>query len=172
MKMESKDNQRTLQQNKSLHKYCQQVATELNNAGVSMEVFIKNIEADHTMESVKSLWRAFAKAKYGKTSTKELTKAQIDQVYDEVNRHLAQLGIHINFPSNNNQINVKYITLRQRIRNKWSNEFLFIKAEKGRNQYTNFPNKEYQNEKSSKNYLQSRQKYSLSFNPKRNIILK
>lgn len=92
--------QRTNAQNRSLHKYCSELATELNNAGVSVAVFMENIEADHTMESVKSLWRAFAKAKYGKQSTTELTKKEINDVYEEVNRHVAQFGIHISFPSN------------------------------------------------------------------------
>lgn len=92
--------QRTNAQNRSLHKYCSELATELNNAGVSVAVFMENIEADHTMESVKELWRAFARAKYGKSSTTELTKKEINDIYEEVNRHVAQFGIHISFPSN------------------------------------------------------------------------
>lgn len=90
---------RTERQNRALHKYCTEVATELNNAGIGIEIFFKNIEADHTMESVKSLWRAFAKAKYGKSSTTELTTSEINAIYDEVNRHLATFGIHLAFPS-------------------------------------------------------------------------
>ena len=91
--------QRTNPQNRSLHRFCSELATELNNAGIGIDVFMKNIEADHTMESVKSLWRAFAKVKYGKTSTAELTTSEINAVYDEVNRHVAQWGIHLSFPS-------------------------------------------------------------------------
>lgn len=67
-----------------------------------MEAFIKNIQADHTKESVKELWRAFARVKYGKKSTAELTTKEINDVYDEVNRHIAQFGIHIQFPSGEN----------------------------------------------------------------------
>lgn len=92
--------QRTNAQNRSLHKYCSELATELNNAGVSVAVFMENIEADHTMESVKELWRAFARAKYGKSSTTELTKKEINDIYEEVNRHVSQWGIHIAWPSN------------------------------------------------------------------------
>lgn len=92
--------QRTNAQNRSLHKYCTELANELNGAGVSMQAFIKDIQADHTMESVKSLWRAFAKAKYGKESTTELTRREINEVYEEVNRHIAQFGIYMSFPSN------------------------------------------------------------------------
>jgi hypothetical protein len=95
--------QRSSKQNRSLHKYCTEVANELNDRGISMEVFMKNIEADHTMESVKSLWRAFAKAKYGKTSTSDLSSKEIDGIYDEVNRHLSKFDIHLAFPSEENR---------------------------------------------------------------------
>lgn len=93
------DTPRTNQQNKALHKYCTEVAVELQNAGVSVEAFVKDIQADFTMETVKMMWRAFAKAKYGKESTTQLTKKQINEVYDECNRHISKFGIHISFPS-------------------------------------------------------------------------
>lgn len=93
------ETKRTLQQNKALHKYCIEVAKELNDAGVTVEAFVKNIQADFSMETVKMMWRAFAKAKYGKESTTELTTKQINEIYDECNRHIAQFGIHVAFPS-------------------------------------------------------------------------
>lgn len=92
--------QRTARQNRALHKYCEEVARELQNTGITVSTFVKNIQADFTMETVKMMWRAFAKAKYGKESTKQLTTKQINEVYDECNRHIAQFGIHIPFPSN------------------------------------------------------------------------
>jgi gamma-glutamyl:cysteine ligase YbdK (ATP-grasp superfamily) len=95
-----KQEKRTNSQNSALHVYCQELANELNGAGVSMQAFVKDIQADHTMESVKSLWRAFAKAKYGKQSTTELTRREINDIYEEVNRHVSQWGIHIAWPSN------------------------------------------------------------------------
>lgn len=91
--------QRTNPQNNALHKYCQEVCVELNNRGVTVAAVMKDLEADFTMETVKMMWRAFAKAKYGKTSTTELTTKQINEIYDEVNRHVAQFGIHLAFPS-------------------------------------------------------------------------
>lgn len=91
--------QRTLKQNSSLHKYCTEVATELNNSGVGIDVFFKNVQADHTMESVKFLWQGFAMAKYGKKGTSQLTTSELNAVFEEVNRHLASFGVHIPFPS-------------------------------------------------------------------------
>jgi hypothetical protein len=91
--------QRSLAQNRALHKWCQECATELSNAGITVQAFVKDLEADFTMETVKMMWRAFAKAKYGKESTTQLTSKQINEVYDECNRHLAKFEIHLPFPS-------------------------------------------------------------------------
>lgn len=91
--------QRSLAQNRSLHKYCEEMATELNNAGIGIDVFFKNVQADHTKESVKLLWQGFAMAKYGKRGTSELTTSELNAIYDEVNRHVAQFGLHLPFPS-------------------------------------------------------------------------
>ena len=99
------DKQRTIQQNRALHKYCAELAQELNNAGVSVEAVMKNLEADFSMETVKMMWRAFAKAKYGKESTTQLTSKEINEVYDEVNRHISQFGIYMSFPSQENTDN-------------------------------------------------------------------
>lgn len=104
-KVPSKPKQRSQAQNRALHKYCTELATELNNAGVGIDVFFKNVEADHTMESVKSLWRGFAKVKYGRDSTAQLTTSELNNVYEEVNRHIAQFGIHMAFPSQENSPN-------------------------------------------------------------------
>lgn len=90
---------RTVQQNKSLHVYCEELATELNNAGITMQALIEELHIDHTKESVKSIWRAIAKAKYGKESTTELTTKEIDEVYNEMNRMIAAKGIHIAWPA-------------------------------------------------------------------------
>lgn len=99
---EKKEKQRSAAQNRALHKYCAELANELNGCGISLSVFVKDIEVDHTMESVKALWRAFAKVKYGKTSTAELTSPEINAIYEEVNRHIAKFGIHMAFPSADN----------------------------------------------------------------------
>lgn len=103
--MDKPTKQRTSAQNRALHKYCTELAVELNNAGIGIDVFFKNVQADHTMESVKTLWRGFAKVKYGKESTADLSTSEINAIYDEVNRHIAQWGIHLSFPSQGSLIN-------------------------------------------------------------------
>lgn len=94
---------RTLKQNNSLHKWCEEVAEELNNRGVTMRALIERLEIDHSKESVKMFWRAIAKAKFGKKSTTELETNEVDKVYEEMNRLLAEFEIHIPFPSEENR---------------------------------------------------------------------
>ena len=91
--------QRTTKQNSSLHKYCTEVAQLLNESGISKEVFYRNIQADYTMENIKELWRSFARTKYGKGSTKDLTTVEIQNIFEEVNRHISQFGVYVVWPS-------------------------------------------------------------------------
>lgn len=96
---------RTNLQSRALHKYFSEVADLLNESGISMEVFYRDIQCDYTMESVKSLFRSFLKAKYGKGSTAQMTTKEVQSVWEEVNRHLSQHGVHVPFPSSEQLIN-------------------------------------------------------------------
>jgi len=93
---------RTNKQNASLHKYCTELADLLNEHGITVKKLFEEVEADNTMESVKQLWRTFAFMKYGKTSTTELSTDEVNKIYDEVNRHISQWGLHMAFPSYEN----------------------------------------------------------------------
>ena len=93
---------RTLKQNRSLHKWCTEVAVELNNRGIGQKVLLERVEVDHSMESIKSIWRAICRAKFGKTSTTELTTSEINNVYDEMTRMLSEYDVHVSFPSQEN----------------------------------------------------------------------
>lgn len=99
------ENIRTNQQNKSLHKYFQEVADLLNESGIPVSVFYSNIEADYTKESIKELFRSFLRSKYGKGSTTQMTTKEVQSVWEEVNRHLSQFGFHCPFPSQETMIN-------------------------------------------------------------------
>lgn len=99
--MEQKQNQRTIQQNKALHKYFDLLAQALNEAGYDMRKTLKqDIEIPWNTETIKNyLWRPIQEAQLRKESTTELTTKDIDKVYDTLNRHLGtKFGIHISFP--------------------------------------------------------------------------
>lgn len=101
MTMETK-NKRTLRQNRSLHKYCTEVANELNAHGISLKAIVTRVNVDWTMEAVKSVLQAIAKAKFGKAHTSELTTTEIQDVYIEFNKIISELGISMGWPSADN----------------------------------------------------------------------
>jgi uncharacterized protein YqgV (UPF0045/DUF77 family) len=93
---------RTLPQNRALHKYCTEVANELNAHGISLKAIVTRVNVDWTMEAVKSVLQAIAKAKFEKAHTSELTTTEIQDVYLEFNKIISELGISMGWPSIDN----------------------------------------------------------------------
>jgi len=93
---------RTLQQNKSLHKFCQEVANELNGKGINIQLFLKHaVDLDWSTNSVKELiWKPIQKALLDKGSTTQLDKVNdIDVIWGHINRHLStNFGIFVDWP--------------------------------------------------------------------------
>ena len=94
--------QRTSQQNRSMHLYFAQLAEALNDAGLDMQTTMKHykVEVPWTPESVKEvIWKLVQDKMFGKRSTTELTTEQVNQVYEVVNRFTVKLGMEsIPFP--------------------------------------------------------------------------
>lgn len=94
--------QRTTLQNKALHLYFQMLGDSLNEAGLDMrKVLEPGVEIPWNKDMVKNyLWRPIQQAQIGKESTTELETQEIDQVFETLNRHLAdKFGVHIPWPS-------------------------------------------------------------------------
>jgi uncharacterized protein with NAD-binding domain and iron-sulfur cluster len=93
---------RTDPQNKSLHLFCEQVASELNSKGINIQLFLKHaVDLDWTKDTVKELiWRPIQKALLQKGSTTELDKvSDIDVIWEHINRHLSMtFGISVDWP--------------------------------------------------------------------------
>ena len=90
---------RTIKQNKSLHKYFEELSRELNNNGVDVKVLVSNLRVDATHEMVKNIFRTIGKEKFGIISTSELTTKQVNECFEEFTRLLANVDIYIPFPS-------------------------------------------------------------------------
>lgn len=98
--MEKPEKLMSSQQRKSIHKGCQNIADILIENGVSLNAVIKNIEIRPTMHSVKDIFRAIGKSKYGVDSTEELKSTQIDPIWEELVKGVSEItGVEINFPS-------------------------------------------------------------------------
>lgn len=98
----------TRQQQKSLHKYFELLARELNNSGITIQKFITySIELNWTKNSVKEIiWRPLQEHITGKKSTTELDKiTEIDEIFDTINKHIGTTwGLYVPFPSKGDDI--------------------------------------------------------------------
>lgn len=93
------EKQRSLAQNRSLHKWCDELAQEANAHGVSYKAVVENLSVDWTLESVKSIIHAIGKSMYEKTSTADFTTTELTNVCKEVDKLFLEQGINILFPS-------------------------------------------------------------------------
>lgn len=93
--------QRTPTQNAALHKFCELLATALNDAGFDFREFVKaGYAVPFTPELVKNhLWRPIQKAVTGKESTTKPETHEYSLIYDVLNVKLAEHGIHVPWPS-------------------------------------------------------------------------
>lgn len=94
--------QRTLQQNKAIHKLFTQLSSDLNELGLDMKVILKpSYSIWWTPEAVKDhLWKPLQQAMYGKKSTTELTTAEVSKVYEQLAHIIGEKhGVELSFPS-------------------------------------------------------------------------
>lgn len=93
--------QRTPTQNKCLHKYCEMVADELNDKGITFTTFFKpGFEVPWNQMVIKdNVWRPVQIAMTEKESTTELTTKECSDIYENINRKLSEFGIYVPWPS-------------------------------------------------------------------------
>ena len=93
---------RTDQQNRAMHKYFSMLADALNDAGLDIQhTLAKPLELPWSESLVKDLiWRQVQIACTDKQSTTELNRTEVSDIYQIIDRHLAQThGISVAFPS-------------------------------------------------------------------------
>jgi len=88
----SMSEQRTAQQNKSIHLWLSQVADALNDGGFSvMKVMRHDAEIPWTDVNAKALlWHTVQEAMFDKESSKQLTTDEVDKVHQVIAKHLAE----------------------------------------------------------------------------------
>jgi len=100
--MDKERKQRTILQNKSLHKYCELLAEALNDAGYEMKAVlaVKQVDIPWNKDRVKGvLWKPLQEAITGKESTTELNTVDPSEIYAILDRHISQnFGVHVPWP--------------------------------------------------------------------------
>ena len=93
---------RTLQQNKALHLFFEQLANELTINGFDMKKTLRDdIDIMWNAYNIKEyLWRPLQEVVCGKKSTTEITTQEINQIFDMLSKAIGErTGLHIPFPS-------------------------------------------------------------------------
>ena len=95
---------RTLPQNNSLHKYCTDLATELDAAGFEQREVFEQFKASFTipwtMDAIKNIFKQVAKAMYDVDSTTKLNTVQMQKVYQVVDARISEItSIRCEWPS-------------------------------------------------------------------------
>lgn len=93
--------QRTMTQNRALHLFCGMLAESLNDAGLDFRLFLKDgYEVPFDEHLVKEyIWRPIQKIITGKDSTTKPETHQYAEIYDVINRKMAEHGIFTAWPS-------------------------------------------------------------------------
>lgn len=88
-------------QRKSLHLFCEMMADQLNAAGLDMKKTLKpEIDIPWSKMAVKEwLWKPIEDAVIGKESTEEMTNKEVSEVYEVLNRYIAEKhGVSVPWP--------------------------------------------------------------------------
>jgi hypothetical protein len=100
--IEVKVGKRTSQQNNAIWKFCELLAAALNDSGFDMRTypFREGLSIPFAKESVmETFWRPVQVAMLGKTSTRELDRRDVNQVYEALDRAMSErVGVHVEFP--------------------------------------------------------------------------
>lgn len=108
--IEKEKKTRTAKQNNSLHDYFGLLAEKFNDGGLDQKAVMAKIKEGVDIpwhkESIKeSLWKPMQEFITGETSTTKLTTAQVNQVYEILNKWTAQtFGVSVEFPSNGEKL--------------------------------------------------------------------
>lgn len=97
------DMNRTIQQNKSMHKFFTMVAEKCNEIGVDQKAVFeaRNAEIPVTEHTIKAIWQSVQDQMFGKSSTTELETSEVSRVHEIVMKALGEkLGVpYVEFPS-------------------------------------------------------------------------
>lgn len=97
------EKKRTNSQNRSIHLFCEWVAFELNNAGLTRKLKLPDIGVVDVLwskETIKDgIWKPIQKVLLNKESSTELSCAEVTQVYEHFNLWLSEKGISVPFPN-------------------------------------------------------------------------
>lgn len=97
-----KSSNRSIQQNKAIHLYCELLGEAFNNSGLDMKAVLKpDVDIPWSKTTVKEyIWRPIMEAQLQKESTTDLDTDEVSKVWETINRHVSEkFCISVSFPS-------------------------------------------------------------------------
>jgi len=89
---------RTIQQNKAYFLFHQWIAEEMNSQGITLDKLVLEIQPRATKENLHDIFKAILEKMYWKTSTKWMTREEMNSCLDVYLDALASIGIVLEFP--------------------------------------------------------------------------
>lgn len=110
--METETEKRTNQQNRALHKLFGDISNYCIETGIDQKTIVSALDGysvPTSPQAIKEIWRTLQISITGKTSTKDLDKKEIDQVYETFNKFISELtGEHFTFPNMTDLLHAQY----------------------------------------------------------------
>lgn len=100
MEKQLTEKQRSISQNKSLHKLFADISAHCIANNIDMKTIIehmKNHRCEASPTAIKNVWKDIQQTITSKKSTTELTTKEIDEVYEEFNKVISEIT-HEYFP--------------------------------------------------------------------------
>ena len=99
-----KPKQRTVTQNASLHQYAEEIATLMNEAGITQRLLVgkfkDGFELPVTKYMIKDIFREVGRAMFQKDSTTKLLTTEISEVYRVVDERFGEVhGVRAEWPN-------------------------------------------------------------------------
>ena len=92
---------RNLTQNRALHLYWSMISEQMNNAGYTEPLQIRDeiVQVYYTPESIKEFWRKCQLYMFEIKSTTKINTEQINKLIDICSFHYGNQGVYVEFPN-------------------------------------------------------------------------
>lgn len=91
--------QRSLAQNRAMHKLFGNIANEMTAQGIGMRPLLANVELEVSGKNIKEVWRAVQITETGKESSTDLTTDECEAVWQHMIPILRKTGLEAEWPS-------------------------------------------------------------------------
>lgn len=98
-----KEEQKTDNQTKAYFLFHEWIAQEMNNQGITLDKLVVEIQPKPTKNALHEVFKAILYSMYQRTTTKGMTRKEMNNCLDVYMDALSRIGVHIDFPDSSKQ---------------------------------------------------------------------